>query len=314
MILAVVVIIGGAAAFKNVESKIGDKDISNAQADLGIPIELTSVGKSNIIEDISYIGTITPEKSAIVSPAIGGQIVSIYVEEGSIVEAGDLLAKIDDNQLNASINTASRKLETLTTNYNYLSDQVEGFYRSNPLVKKLETLTFNYEYIKGESDKYEQLYNEGAVSKSTYDKVKQETDTVHLQLEELKATTNDAYNKLVHERNMVEKQLKEVNASINELNVKIEDTLIKAPIQGTVKKLYYDEGDLAAMGRPLADIDNNEELLVRVNITENEAIDKITIPKSALKNLNGQNMVYLYEDGIVKEVNISTGLTSRLNF
>ena len=376
VIAVAIVIIGGAVVFKNIKGKEVSENVASLQTDLGIPIELATVSKSDIVEDISYIGTISSKKSAIVSPAIGGQIVKIYVEEGSIVQAGDLLAKIDDNQLSASYVTAQKKLETLRTNYNYLNSELKGFYATNPLVKKLDTLTSNYEYIKGESVKYEQLYTEGAISKTAYDKIKQEEDTVYFQLAELRATIDDAYSKLSHERDMTESQISELNSSINEMAIKIEDTLIKAPIQGVVKKVYYDEGDLAAMGKPFADIDDNDELLVKVNITEsdinkikvgdkavlkikglnneiittvskiipnvnpntrigiveigpiraeegvtlvsgnsaevnivtNEVKDKLIIPKSTIKSLNDESIVYLYEDGIVKETKITTGL------
>lgn len=377
IILTTIVIISGVVISNNFGNKIGYKDTSNEELDLGIPIELSTAKKDDIVENLSYVGTIAPKKSAIVSPTAGGKIEKIYVEEGSEVKPGDTLAKIEDTALSASLNTSSKKLETLKTNYNYLSEKVESFHKSNPTVKKIETLTSNYEYLKKESEKYLELYNEGAVSKSAYEKIKHEADAAYLQLEELKATIDDSYNTLIHEKNMVEKQLEEVRSSINELNIKIEDTLIKAPIQGVVKVLHYEEGELAVAGKPLANIDDNRELLVNINVTENdinkidvgskvilksdemeeevisevskiipninpntrigeleigpidfgeeinlvsgnsidvsivtnEAIDKITIPKSAIKNLNEKNIVYLYEDEAVKEVNITTGLT-----
>lgn len=375
IILAIILIVGG-VVLKNVSNKIGDKNISNAQSDLGIPIELTNVGKGDIFEKISYVGTIEAKKSAALSPIIGGRIDEIYIREGSTVEPGDILAKIEDIQLNASLNTSSRKLETLKTNYNYLNNQVENFYSSNPMVKRQETLNSNYEYLKEESEKYFKLYEEGAISQSEYNRIKHEVDTAYLQIEELRETTDDNYNTLVHERNMVEKQVEEVKASINELNIKIEDTLIKSPIKGVVKQLHYEEGELAAAGKPLGNIDDNSELLVKVNVTENdinrinigdkvtlktndmeeeiitqvskiipninpntrvgvleigpmnfheefnlvsgnsidvsivinEGIDKTIIPKSAIKSLNGEDFVYLYQDGVVKERKISTGL------
>lgn len=377
IILTAIVIISGVVISKSLGSKIDDKDISNEELDLGIPIELATAKKDDIVENLSYVGTIEPKKSAIVSPTTGGKVEKVYVEEGSAVKPGDILAKIEDTVLNASLNTSSKKLQTLQTNYNYLSNKVESFHKSNPMVKKVDTLTFNYEYLKEESEKYLELYNEGAISKSAYEKIKHEADSAYLQLEELKATTDDSYNTLVHEKNIVEKQLEEVRSSINELNIKIEDTLIKAPIQGVVKALHYEEGELAVAGKPFGNIDDNRELLVKVNVTENdinkidvgsrvilktkeieeevisqvskiipninpntrigtleigpidfgqeinlvsgnsidvsivtnEAINKIIIPKSAIKSLNGKNIVYLYEDGAVKEVSITTGLT-----
>lgn len=376
VVALVIAVIAGSVVVKNIKNKKAE-DAATVQTDLGIPIELTTVSRDNMVEDISYIGTIASKKSAVVSPAIGGQIKEIYFEEGSMVQVGDLLAKIDDEQLSASYATSQRKLETLKTSNSFLNAEVSSFYSTNPLVKKLETLTSNYEYIKGESEKFKKLYDEGAVSKSAYDKIKQEEDTLFFQMNELKATIDDAYNKLSHERDMTGSQINELASAMNEMAIKIEDTLIKAPIEGVVKKIYYDEGDLAIMGRPFADIDNNDELLVKVNITESdlnkievgnkamlkvkglsneitstvskiipnvnpstrigiveigpikaeegvsfvsgnsvevdividEVQDKLIIPKSTIKILSDQSIVYLYQDGMVKETPITTGLT-----
>lgn len=377
IIIGIVVIAGTVGFGKIQEDKRAEEKIAAEKKDLGIPIELLNVSRDNIVEDIAYIGTIKSNKSTTVSPSIGGQIKTIHVEEGSMVKAGDILAKIEDSQFNASYESAEKKLNTLELNYNYLKQEVANFHSTSPLVKKLDTVRSNYEYIKEESQKYEILYNEGAIAKTEYDKIQQEVDTACLQLEELQATVDDAHRKLTHERDMTGSQIGEVKASFNELNIKIEDTSIRAPISGLVKQIHYNVGDLAAMGRPFANIDNNDELIVEVNISEsdlnrinlgdkavlkvkglsdeitstvskiiplvnpktrvgaieigpikpgegmdfvsgnsvevdiviNEVKDKLVIPKSTIKSLDGESVVYVYEDGKVQERKISTGIT-----
>lgn len=377
VIIGVIAIAVAIGIRKNTDGEIAGENTNDLQEDLGIPIELVKVDRGDIVEDISYIGTISSAKSTTVSPAIGGQIKNINVEEGAMVDQGDVLAKIEDNQFRASYTTAEKKLNTLSTNYNYLEEEVANFHSTNPLAKKIESASSNYEYIKDEYEKYGKLYEEGAVSKAEYDKVKQEVDTAQFQLEELKATMDDSYGKLVHEKNMAESQISEARASLEELTIKIEDTVIRAPIGGVVKKLHYNKGDLAAMGKPFANIDNNRELIVSVNITEsdlnkinledkvvlkagglddeitasvskvipnvnpktrvgtvevgpikpkeraglvsgnsievdivtNRAEGKLIIPKSTIRNLDGEDVVYLHNDGVVEQRKISTGIT-----
>ncbi len=365
------------AVVKNTNSASSSKESSAEEADLGIPIELETVVKDNLMETLNYVGTIEPKNSTTVSPFIAGQIVQVYVEEGSNVKYGDILVKIDDSQLRASLETAQKKYETLNTNYNYLVNEINDFYETNPLNKQLKTAQSNYEYLKSEKDNYENLYEEGAIPKTTFDKLEQETNNAYFKLEELKATIQNAYDNLVHEKDMAAKQKEELNASINELYVKIEDTVIKAPISGVVKMIEGEMGDLAVVGKPLISIDDNEELVVKVNVSEsdinrisvgsiavlkinglndeintkvskiipnvnpstriglielgpiineksfvlfsgssievkiitNEIKDKLIIPKNSIKNLNEKNMVYLFSNGMVKEVEIETGIT-----
>ncbi|MDD4088271.1 MAG: biotin/lipoyl-binding protein, partial [Tissierellia bacterium] len=162
-------------------------------------------------ETINYVGTIEPKRSTTISPSIAGQITQVYVEEGSLVKYGDILVKIDDSQLRAGLETAQKKLETLKTNYNYMANEINDFYETNPLLKQLETAQSNYEYMKIEKANYESLYEEGAISKTTFDKLEQETNNAYLKLEELKATIQNSYDNLVHEKNIVAKQMEELN-------------------------------------------------------------------------------------------------------
>lgn len=375
--IVVIVLIVFAVVVKVISSNSDNKESSVKSADLGIPIELETVVKGSLTETINYVGTIEPKNSSIISPSIAGQIVYLYVEEGSVVKYGDTLVKIDDSQLRASFETSYKKLETLNTNYNYLVDEINEFTETNPLIKQLETAKSNYEYLSSEKENYKGLFEEGAIPKTSYDKMEQEVNSAYLKLEELKATIQNSYGNLVHEKDMATKQIEELNSSINELNVKIEDTVIKAPIGGVVKMIEGDVGDLAVVGRPLIAIDDNKELVVRVNISEsdinkisignnsiikltglndeiktkvnkiipnvnpntriglielgpivnekssmlfsgsstevklitNEIKDKLIIPKNSIKNLNDKNMVYLYIDGVVKEVEIKAGIT-----
>lgn len=295
-----------AAVVKNINSVPSSKESVAEESSLGIPVELETVGKGNLTETINYVGTIEPKSSSTISPTIAGQIVQVFVEEGSVVNVGDVLVKIDDSQLKASFETVQLKLETLNTNYNYLANETKDFYETNLLIKQLETAKSNYEFLKSEKNNYKSLYEEGAIPKTTYDKLEQETNNAYFKLEELKATIQNSYDKLVHEKDMAAKQMEELNSSMNELKVKIDDTVIKAPISGVVKMLEGDVGDLAVIGKPLVAIDNNEELIVKVNVSERD-INRISVGKNALLKINGlENEISTTVSKIVPNVNPNT--------
>ncbi|MGD9567023.1 MAG: efflux RND transporter periplasmic adaptor subunit [Sedimentibacter sp.] len=286
ILIVVVSLVILSVVVKNINSSSSSKESVAKESELGIPIELEAVAKGNLIETINYVGTIEPKSSTVISPSIAGQITQVYVEEGSFVKYGDILVKIDDSQLRASLETAQKKLETLNTNYNYLASEINDFYETNPLIKQHETAKSNYEYLKSERDNYASLYGEGAIPKTTFDKLEQETNNAYLKLEELKATIQNSYDNLIHEKDMAAKQMEELNSSINELNVKIQDTVIQAPISGIVKMIEGDVGDLAVIGKPLVSIDDNEELIVRVSVSESD-INRISVGGKAVLIING---------------------------
>jgi multidrug resistance efflux pump len=185
-------------------------------------------------------------------------------------------------------------------------NEINDFYETNPLIKQLETAKSNYEFLISEKDNYKSLYEEGAIPKTTYDKLEQETNNAYFKLEELKATIQNSYDKLVHEKDMAAKQTEELNSSINELKVKIDDTIIKSPISGVVKMLEGDVGDLAVIGKPLVAIDDNKQLIVKVNVSERD-INRISVGSNALLKINGlENEINTAVSKIVPNVNPNT--------
>lgn len=304
--IVMIVLVVLVAVVKVISSNSDNKESYVKVVGLGIPIELETVVKGSLIETINYVGTIEPKRSTTISPSIAGQITQVYVEEGSFVNYGDTLVNIDDSQLRASLETAQKKLETLNTNYNYLVNEINDFYETNPLLKQLETAQSNYEYLENEKANYESLYAEGAIPKTTFNKLVQETNNAYLKLEELKAATQSSYDNLVHEKDMASKQMEELNSSINELNVKIEDTVIKAPISGVVKVVEGDLGDLAVVGKPLVAIDDNKELIVKVNVSESD-INRIFVGNKAALKISGlEDKIFTAVSKIVPNVNPNT--------
>lgn len=283
--------IGVVIAFNVLPNVFQNKQVKQAASqqapnDLGISTEVANVEASSLTKEINYIGTIEPKNSVVLSPKVTSQVFKVNVQEGDSVKKGDIIGKLDDTQLVAALDTIVKKIETLQVSHAYLNEEVQKYYTSNPMVKKIETLKVNYAYLSDEEQKYRILYEQGAVSKSTYDKVKHEKDMLEMQLEEAKASSEDAYNKLKNQRDTAEAQLKELHASVNELNINIAETNMVAPISGKVRILYYETGDLAAAGKPFAVIDDTESFVAKVSVSEQD-LGKISVGSKTVLNITG---------------------------
>lgn len=292
----VILLISGIAVLKILPAISNKEDtVQDVSKDTGIPTEAANVEIGGLKKEIVYIGTIEPKNSVVLSPKVTSQVFKVNVQEGDHVKKGDMIGKLDDSQLVAALDTIMKKIDTLQTSYAYLYEEVQKYYTSNPMVKKIETLEVNHTYLSNEEVKYRTLYEQGAVSKSTYDKVKHEKDMVKMQLEEAKASSEDAYIKLKNQRDTTEAQLKELQANVNELNINIENTDMIAPISGKIRILYYEAGDLAAAGKPFAVIDDTASLIARVNVSEQD-LGKISVGIKTALNITGAG------DGIKAEV------------
>lgn len=287
-IVIVSIIVAGIAVTK-IKAK---KDSTNVlQENLGIPTKIIEITQSELLEEISYVGTIESNKSVTISPKITSELKELNFQEGDFIEKGNIIGTLEDSQFIAKLNSIQQKAETLETSTNYLSTEINNYNDENPIVKKIEALEENYNYLSNEVTNYKFLYENGAIPKNSYDKIIHERDMIAIQIKELNATSENNYNKLVHERDMAEMQLKELNAAANELNLNLQDTVITAPISGRIRAVNYNIGDLVMMGKPAFIIDDIENIIVKANIGELD-LGKISIGTKAIIGISNSQEIF----------------------
>lgn len=243
-----------------------EQDIS--EVDKGVYTELINVEKDVMTESLNFIGTVESETSSVLSSKVTSDVSEILVSEGSKVEKGDVLIKLDKSQLEASKNQILEKKSTLETQLSYLSKEVDNFYSSNPIIDKIENVKSNIAFQEKEVEKMKKLYEGDAVSKSELDKVIHQVDSLKIQLEEVKSTADSTYNQLVHEKNMTSSQLDELEANLKEIELSLENTEIKAPYQGLISQVLIEEGELAMPNKPAVKISSTEKQKIVVNLSE----------------------------------------------
>lgn len=66
-------------------------------------VEVIAVARRDLVEDLRVVGSLAPNETASIRPEMNGLIRSIHFEEGQQVKKGDLLAKIEDAELQAQL-------------------------------------------------------------------------------------------------------------------------------------------------------------------------------------------------------------------
>lgn len=92
---------------------------STAAEDLGVVIEAAAVLKEDLNERISYVGTLYPKDTMQAAAAIPAEILEIYMDEGDYVRKGQIMAKLEDENIIAAINTLQAKIDTVEFNLAY---------------------------------------------------------------------------------------------------------------------------------------------------------------------------------------------------
>ena len=76
-----------------------------------VPVQTEQVSKRTITQTVSATGKIYPEYQVELRPEVSGEIVSLPVEEGDIVQKGQLLVRIKPEQYTAQRNQAKAQLD-----------------------------------------------------------------------------------------------------------------------------------------------------------------------------------------------------------
>ena len=267
----ILIIVGGYLILKN-SSLLPIKAIKSDQEpeERGIVTQLQTVEKVEMIQDLTYLGTLESDTKAMLSPKVTGNITSINVSEGDIVSEGDVLIQIDSEQLEAKLQTVEQKRNLLYETISYLDSELGGFHSTNPMVSKLQSAKLSLDFQESEVEKLRTLYDAGAVSKSQLDQGEHQLQCMRLQVQELEHTMNSNYNKLQQERDLAQAQLGELEASIDEMELSLRDTSIKAPFDGQITQIMVSVGELASPGRALVSLDNVHQLRIVTQVGESD--------------------------------------------
>ena len=66
-------------------------------------VEVIAITRRDLVDTLRVVGSLAPNETATIRPEMGGLIRSIHFEEGQRVKKGDLIAKIDDSELQAQL-------------------------------------------------------------------------------------------------------------------------------------------------------------------------------------------------------------------
>jgi len=88
-----------------------------AQAQNAVPVEVETVEKGAVRDEVEVVGNIRADEAVIIRPEINGLVKDLHFSEGDTVEAGDLLFSLDDEILSAELAEAESALELAKRNY-----------------------------------------------------------------------------------------------------------------------------------------------------------------------------------------------------
>ncbi len=188
------------------------------------PVTVKPVVRGMVRQTISYLARLEPFATAEIAPRISARVEQILVDEGDSVEAGQLMARLDDRDIKAQIRALEAKIAAQ-----------DARLKGNKAA--LDAARQNVSFLKREFERDQRLFNEKGTSASSLESSRNQLDAG---LGKLQGLQQDEVS-IAHERKALVAQLEEARTRLSYAE-------LSSPSAGVVRRRYLEVGDMAKAG------------------------------------------------------------------
>lgn len=203
-----------------------------------------------------------------VSAKVMGRVDKVVVNEGDIVQAGQVIATLQQQEFIAQVEQAKGNLamlkaklaETLAGNRPQEIAEANAAVRQN--AANLDNAQKNYE-------RSETLYSQGAISVQQRDAAKTAADVARAQYTSATEQYSlSAEGSRPEDIQMAQAQVQQAQAALTNAEIQLADATLKAPVSGVVALKSVEEGEIVVVGQQLFSIANLTDVWISANIEE----------------------------------------------
>ena len=135
-----------------------------------VPVEVVESFVGDLVILVTATGVVRARQEVIISPKVSGEIVELPLGEGSCVEKGDLILKLDDRSQRLALEEAGDILIKAQTDFVDKAFQVEGYQpvetnEEKPEIWYVEKMKKAYQETKAQ-------FEEGKIDRRAFEEVK----------------------------------------------------------------------------------------------------------------------------------------------
>ena len=229
---------------------------------LGKPVETHQAVRSDLVQTVVASGRIITPQRAAVGAVITGRVARIPVEEGQSVKRGDVLIVLDDEDERASVAQASGAVAQAEARLRQLRE-VSLPAAEQALIQAQANLT----QARQQHDRARELKAKGFVSQAALDDAQRNLDVAESQLRAAKlqvATNRPSGSDFA----LAQTALAQARATLGVAQAKLDQTVILAPVDGTLISRNVEPGNVVQSGKELMALAPEGETQVVVQIDE----------------------------------------------
>ncbi|MBV1757875.1 MAG: HlyD family efflux transporter periplasmic adaptor subunit [Dethiosulfatibacter sp.] len=270
---------------------------------ISIEVEGVPVTKGDIIKTVNLSGSISPLDSEVINLPAGVVVEKVYAEENKFVEAGQLLAELNSDNLKISIEKTNLLINQLEDDLITASGDASAIEKSllrNALLlakEDFDKASKDFESSENEIEKSEALLSGGAISQAEYDKVLSLSADIYSYYNTAKINYDNAnkrymdYDRTQATRvNSIKTQIESARLDLSSLKLKYEENLITSSISGVITSFPVKEGR-SILPDSRIEINNTNNFQFKSMVPQEDAV-LIDLGQKSLVNISGISTSY----------------------
>ncbi|MDH3621169.1 MAG: efflux RND transporter periplasmic adaptor subunit [Gammaproteobacteria bacterium] len=232
-------------------------------------------------------GRLVPRRTVFLDAIEGGRVEQILVEDGALVEAGDMIAVLSNTNLQLEVLGREAAVTEQLNNMRTIELQLE----QNRLAHKRNLVEIDYQITRltREITRQRELITKNLVSQSTVDQLEDELTYFRNRREvTLESQATDA--------RMQEQQLRQLRVAGTQLEeglalarANLEDLSVRAPVAGKLSGFNIEIGQSITRGGRLGQVDDPDAYKLNVEINE-YYLGRVDLQQEAVAEHNGRNL------------------------
>ncbi len=229
---------------------------------LGTPVETVSAERGDIVQTVVASGRVMTPQRVSVGAVVTERVARIPVEEGQSVKRGDTLVVLDDSDERAAIAQAQAAVAQAEARIRQIREV--GLPAAGQGLAQAQA---NLVQAQQQFDRAQDLKAKGFVSQSALDDAKRNRDVAQSQLES--ARLQVASNRPTGSDYLVaQTALAQARAAVGAAQARLDQTIIHAPVDGTLIGRNVEPGDVVQPGKELMLLAPAGETQIIVEIDE----------------------------------------------
>jgi HlyD family secretion protein len=229
---------------------------------LGKTVETHQATRSDLVQTVVASGRIITPQRASVGAVVTGRVVRIPVEEGQSVKRGDVLIVLDDEDESASVAQARGAVAQAEARLRQLREV--GLPAAEQALIQAQA---NFTQARQQHERAKELKAKGFVSQAALDDAQRNLDVAESQLRAAKlqvATNRPSGSDFA----LAQTALAQARANLGVAQAKLDQTVILAPVDGTLIARNVEPGNVVQAGKELMALAPEGETQVVVQIDE----------------------------------------------